>query len=119
VPIELISDDCDYISDNDLPAVMKERTPVKANCTPIARTTKPINRVTTSSTSPQITQIKGEENWRMDEFLYKDETYRIIGACFEVYNEKGCEFLEPVYQECLDIELSLHTREVAAVGEMD
>ncbi len=43
----------------------------------------------------------------MDEFLYKNETYRIIGACFEVYNEKGCGFLEPVYQECLEIELSI------------
>jgi GxxExxY protein len=43
----------------------------------------------------------------MDEFLFKDETYRIIGACFEVYNEKGCGFLEPVYQECLEIELGL------------
>ena len=29
----------------------------------------------------------------------------MIGACFEVYNEKGCGFLEPVYQECLGIEL--------------
>jgi transposase len=33
---------------------------------------------------------------------YGDETYRIIGACFEVYNDKGCGFLEPVYQECLE-----------------
>src|SRR5262249_45930961 len=24
--------------------------------------------------------------------------------CFEVYNEKGCGFLEPVYHECLAIE---------------
>ena len=38
------------------------------------------------------------------ELLYKDESYRIIGACFEVYNEKGCGFVEPVYQECLEIE---------------
>ena len=43
----------------------------------------------------------------MDDFLYKEETYRIIGCCFEVYNEKGCGFLEPVYQECLDIEFGL------------
>ena len=43
----------------------------------------------------------------MDDFLYKDETYQIIGACFEVYNEKGCGFLEPVYQECLEIELNI------------
>ena len=35
------------------------------------------------------------------ELLYKDEAYKIIGACFEVYNEMGCGFVEPVYQECL------------------
>lgn len=41
----------------------------------------------------------------MSELIYKEESYRIIGACFEVYKEKGCGFLEPVYQECLEIEL--------------
>lgn len=40
----------------------------------------------------------------MTEIVYKTESYSIIGACFEVYNEKGCGFLEPVYQECLGIE---------------
>lgn len=40
----------------------------------------------------------------MTEIIYKKESYAIIGACFEVYNEKGCGFLEPVYQECLGIE---------------
>ena len=40
----------------------------------------------------------------MTEIIYKSESYAIIGACFEVYNEKGCGFLEPVYQECLGIE---------------
>ncbi len=39
--------------------------------------------------------------------IYKEESYRIIGACFEVYNDKGCGFLEGVYQECLKIELGL------------
>jgi GxxExxY protein len=39
------------------------------------------------------------------ELLYKDEAYAIVGACFEVYNDKGCGFLEPVYQECLELEL--------------
>ena len=39
--------------------------------------------------------------------LHNDYTYRIMGACFEVYKEKGCGFLEPVYQECLDIEFRL------------
>ena len=40
----------------------------------------------------------------MTEIIYRNESYAIIGACFEVYNEKGCGFLEPVYQECLGIE---------------
>jgi GxxExxY protein len=43
----------------------------------------------------------------MKEFPYKDETYKIIGACFEVYKQKGCGFLEAVYQECLEMELEL------------
>jgi PD-(D/E)XK nuclease superfamily len=41
---------------------------------------------------------------QMTEVVYKKESYAIIGACFEVYNGKGCGFLEPVYQECLAIE---------------
>lgn len=41
------------------------------------------------------------------EILYKEESYKIVGACFEVYREKGCGFLEPVYQECMEIELRL------------
>ena len=39
--------------------------------------------------------------------IYKEESYRIMGACFEVYKEKGCGFLEPVYQECLELEFGL------------
>lgn len=41
------------------------------------------------------------------EIVYKDESYRIMGACFEVYKEMGCGFVEPVYQECLEIELGM------------
>ena len=37
--------------------------------------------------------------------LFKDECYKIIGACFEVYKAKGCGFSDAVYQECLEIEL--------------
>lgn len=40
----------------------------------------------------------------MPELIFKKESYAIMGACFEVYNEKGSGFLEPVYQECLGIE---------------
>ena len=35
---------------------------------------------------------------------FKDESYKIIGACFEVYNTMGVGFLEAVYQECLSLE---------------
>ncbi len=38
-------------------------------------------------------------------YIYSDETYKIRGAIFEVYQEIGCGFLESVYQECLEIEL--------------
>jgi len=40
----------------------------------------------------------------MVDLLLKEESYAIMGACFEVYKAKGCGFVEPVYQECLAIE---------------
>ena len=36
--------------------------------------------------------------------IYKDESYAIMGACFDVYTTMGCGFLEAVYQECLALE---------------
>src|SRR5205823_810418 len=39
------------------------------------------------------------------ELIYKDESYAIVGACFNVYKDKGGGFHEPVYHECLEIEL--------------
>ena len=43
----------------------------------------------------------------MNTLINEKETYGILGACFEVYKEKGCGFLEAVYQECLEIEFGL------------
>jgi GxxExxY protein len=40
----------------------------------------------------------------MTGIIYKQESDSIIGACFELYNEKGCGFLESVYHECLTID---------------
>lgn len=39
-----------------------------------------------------------------EKILYKEESYDIQGAIFEVYREMGCGFLESVYQECLERE---------------
>jgi GxxExxY protein len=50
----------------------------------------------------------------MADLVYKDASYLINGACFEVYKEKGCGFLEDVYQECLEIEFELQGIEFVA-----
>lgn len=42
----------------------------------------------------------------MAELILKDEVYAIIGAAMEVHREQGCGFAEPVYQECMEIELA-------------
>src|SRR5713101_6341587 len=52
-------------------------------------------------------QTKREKGGRAMEIVCKEESYRIMGGCFEVYKEKGCGFLEAVYQECLEIEFEI------------
>ncbi len=60
------------------------------------------------------------------EFLFKEESYAIRGAIFEVYKEMGPGFLEAVYQECLEKEfkrqnipfLSQHLLRLSYKGEM-
>jgi GxxExxY protein len=51
----------------------------------------------------------------MSKIIYPDESYKIMGACFEVYKEKGCGFLEAVFQECLEFELS--DRQISFVAQ--
>lgn len=41
----------------------------------------------------------------MAELILKQEVYQIIGAAMDVYYQLGRGFLEPVYQEALEIEL--------------
>ncbi len=53
------------------------------------------------------------------EIIYKDESYAIVGACFEVYSNNGCGFLESVYQECLAIELELRRLPFKAQPSLD
>lgn len=39
--------------------------------------------------------------------MLADEVYQIVGAALEVYWQLGRGFLEPVYQEALEIELAI------------
>ena len=32
----------------------------------------------------------------IEDLIYKEECYEIMGGCFAVYKDKGCGFLEPV-----------------------
>ena len=47
--------------------------------------------------------------------LYKEESYSIMGACFEVYRERGCGMSENIYHECLEREFLL--QKIPAVHE--
>ena len=41
----------------------------------------------------------------MADLLFKEESYKIIGACFEVHNILGHGFKEAVYKDALELEL--------------
>ena len=43
----------------------------------------------------------------MENIIYKEESYDIIGCCLEVHKELGSGFLELVYHEALSLELDL------------
>ncbi len=53
------------------------------------------------------------------ELIHADECYRIMGACFEVYKDKGSGFLEAVFQECLELEFALQGIPAAAQVPLD
>jgi len=55
----------------------------------------------------------------MTELIFKEESYKIIGSCFEVYNELGPGYLEAVYQEALSIEFTKQNIPFVAQGEMN
>lgn len=72
--------------------------------------------LTTKDTQRGQEPGKGEAMFAIDakvervdgkEIVLKDESFRIMGACFEVCKLQGSGFLGAVYQECLAIEFDL------------
>jgi GxxExxY protein len=61
----------------------------------------------TSSSTKNTKEHK--EGHIIADLILKDEVYAIIGAAIEVHRETGPGFLEPVYQEAMEIELRLRS----------
>ena len=51
--------------------------------------------------------------------IYKEESYKILGACFTVHSELGFGFLENVYQEALAKELAVRKIPFKKEAELD
>jgi GxxExxY protein len=43
----------------------------------------------------------------MSDLVFEAESFAVRGACFEVYKDEECGFREPVYHECLEVELGI------------
>ena len=55
---------------------------------------------------------------RMKPEAFKQEGYDLMGAAFEVYNDRGYGMSEDIYQECLEIELELRGIQFVAKQEL-
>ncbi len=42
---------------------------------------------------------------KQQELVFKEEAYKVVGACMAVHRELGCGFLEAVYAEAFEMEL--------------
>ena len=58
-----------------------------------------------------------EQQERLPLNYLEHESYALIGAFFEVYNNLGCGFLEEVYQESLEMELQ--ERNIPFISQQD
>lgn len=54
----------------------------------------------------------------MEDLLYKEEVYIVIGAAMEVYDQLDPRFLDAVYQEAFEIELIIQNIQNQALPEL-
>ncbi len=54
-----------------------------------------------------------------NDFLFKDECYKILGCCMDVHSNLGCGFLESVYQEALELEFIRNSIPYEAESQID
>jgi len=55
----------------------------------------------------------------MNNELFEDEGYQLMGAAFEVYNEQGSHLSEDIYQASLETELNLRDIPFDAQRQLD
>ena len=51
----------------------------------------------------------------MTELLYQNQSYEIIGACMKIHSALGCGYKEAIYQDALEVELSI--KKIAFIRE--
>jgi len=61
------------------------------------------SRLSSTKKIRQIREIRVQTKRPL--IVYEEESYKVVGAAFKVYNGLGSGFLEAVYQEALEIEL--------------
>ena len=51
------------------------------------------------------------------DLIFREESYQVMGGCFEVYKEMGCGFLEAVYENPQISQINDGDRRNAVLGQ--
>ena len=59
-----------------------------------------------------LIRVSVAQTFKMEKFLFKEETYQIIGICMEVHRELSFGFSEIVYKDAIEMEAIIKTIQV-------
>ena len=59
-----------------------------------------------------LIRVSVSQTFKMEKFLFKEETYQIIGICMEVHRELSFGFSEIVYKDAIEMEAIIKTIQV-------